>query len=79
MTYLGTPATVPADAVRFFAGDTDNTALLLTDAEVAWALAQMSDPRLSAAMCLDALAAKFARKADFSIGEVSKRMGSIAD
>lgn len=73
--YTGNPGSDSIDAVRFYCGDTDNTNLLLTDTEITFSSTQMSDPRLAAAMCLDALSAKYAQRADITVGEVSKSWG----
>jgi len=75
-TYTGDPIHVFRDAVRWWCGDTDATAALCTDGEVDYAITlQPGDPRLAAALCLDAIAAKYARLADITVGEVSKRNG----
>ena len=78
MTYSGAPNGTNADTVRFYCGDTDNTNLLLTDAEVTWSLVEKPNARLAAALCCDALGAKYARKADTTVGEISVSNGNRA-
>jgi len=78
-TYGGDPATSTRDAVRFYTGDTERRTAQLDDREVDFALTQNSNPRMAAALCLDALAAKFSFKASISVGEVSRELGEVAD
>jgi hypothetical protein len=78
-TYTADPQHVARDAVRWWCGDTDSTVAQLQDSEVDYAISmQPSDARLAGALCCDALAAKYARRADITIGEVSKRFGDRA-
>lgn len=77
-TYAGDPAAGPIHAVRFFAGDTDRDAAELDDREIAYALTLKDNPRLCAADLLDALSAKYARKATFKAGEISKNLSDVA-
>src|SRR2546426_19332 len=78
-TYTANPQTVPLDAVRWWCGDTDVSAALLQDTECTFAISmQPNDTRLAAALCCDALAGKYARRADITVGEVSKRNGAVA-
>lgn len=59
-----TPWATYVDAVRFYVSDTDLSAPIWQDEELASLLANNSnDPRLAAAEALDALAAKYARNA----------------
>ena len=79
-TYTGSPATVYADAVRFQCGDTDTNNQQLQDGEIAAGTAKYpANERLAAAFCLDALASKYAAKATFSVGQISKQMGNVAE
>ena len=79
-TYTGSPATVYADAVRFQCGDTDTNNQQLQDGEIAAGTAKYpANERLAAAFCLDALASKYAAKATFSVGQISKQMGAVAE
>lgn len=78
-TYGGDPANSDRDAVRWYAGDTDRKHAQLDDREVDFALTQESNPKKAAAVCLDAMAAKFSYKASISVGEVSRDLGEIAD
>ena len=72
-TYSGTPNTSDRDAVRFMVGDTDTADQLITDEEIAYLLAEEGTPGLAAARAAEAIAAKFARKSDYSksVGDLS--------
>src|SRR3990172_2286066 len=78
-TYGGDPAVSTRDAVRWYAGDTDRERAQLDDREIDFAIVQQPNPRYAAALCLDAMAAKFSYKASISVGEVSRELGEIAD
>lgn len=78
-TYTGDPARNTRDAVRFHAGDTDRENAELEDGEIDYALTLQPNVKLAAAELLEALAAKYSRKADISVGQVSKSLGSISD
>lgn len=70
-TYADTPATVPLDAVRLLTGDTDSGDPLLTDAEVAYYLAENGDNTYKAASeACKAIAAKLIRLPDIKTGRV---------
>lgn len=73
-TYDNSPGTTTAaerrDFVRFNLGDTDTNDQLVTDEEIAAALAQASDGVfLATAIVARAIAAQFARASDISMGE----------
>lgn len=78
-TYEGDPSQSDTQAVRYLSGDTDRELAEIDDKEIAFALSKFSDTRLAAAMCVDALADKYARRADIKVGEVSKSMSAISD
>jgi hypothetical protein len=75
--YGGAPATSATDAARFWAGDTISTAqTTLQDGEVAYCVAlEPNDARLAGALCCEALAAKYVRMANITVGEVSRANG----
>lgn len=63
-TYDGDPAASTRDAVRFLAGQTSTgDAELVTDEEIAWALAQDGSTYLAAASVCEALAKRYGGKA----------------
>lgn len=65
MTYTSDPAHVPADKVRLYVGDTNNTKLDLSDEEVAFFLADNNGNALrAAAAAAEALAAKCSGEAE---------------
>jgi hypothetical protein len=71
-TYVG-PATSDRDKVRFLIQDTDSTAPLLTDEEIAWLISEWADVYDAAANGCDVLANQYAHKADYSksVGDLS--------
>lgn len=72
MTYSASIAT-SADKVRFLIGDTSNVAAteLLADGEITWILTQETNVYRAASVAAEAIAAKFSRLADTSVGDVS--------
>ena len=78
-TYSGNPATNDRDATRFFVGDTNANRPLLADTEIEFALTEFPNTRLAAAMCADALAAKFARESDQKVGDISKSLSKVSE
>lgn len=55
------------DKVRFYLGDTDSAAALMTDEEIAAMLALAGSEIEAAARCADSLAARYARRTSVSI------------
>ncbi len=79
-TYDHDPSRSQRDAARWYAGDTDCRRPLVDDREVDFALTRGGDdPRQAAVIILNALASKFAREADLSVGDVSKSLGDVSD
>lgn len=85
-SYSGDPSESDLNEVRFLVGDTDSTDQLLTDEEIEWALTEESNTILVAAKLARALAAKYSRKVDKSVGDLkisysqlSKQFSSLAD
>lgn len=71
-TYSGDPTSSLLDAVRYTIGDTIETDPLLQDEEVQYELTQAGSNVLQAAVrCCEAIAAKFARLADSTMGQTS--------
>lgn len=66
-TYSGDPSDSDQDAVRFEIQDIDTTAPLIQDEEIAYALAQESTVLAASARCCEALARRFAAKADLQV------------
>jgi hypothetical protein len=69
-TYSQNPALSAKDAVRFHSGDTDSADPLVSDEEIAFALGEESTAVLAAAAICEALAARFARQVDKSVGDL---------
>lgn len=69
-TYSGDPATNTRDAVRWLVGDTDTTDQLVSDEEITYALAQHGSTDVAAAIVCEAIAARFARQADKTVGDL---------
>jgi len=68
-TYGGDPSDNTRDEVRFLCGDTDSDTALVTDEEIAWALADQGSPALAAAVVCESLASKFALDVDVRNGK----------
>jgi hypothetical protein len=78
-TYSGDPANSEKDAVRFRTGDTDTTEQLVTDEEIAYALAEKGGVIPAAIAICRSLAAQFARKATSkTVGKLSITMSDRA-
>jgi hypothetical protein len=75
--YGGDPQHSANDAARFWSGDTVSTAsVTLQDGEVAYCVSmEPNDALLAGALCCDALAAKYVRMANITVGEVSRANG----
>lgn len=71
MTWSYTPGSTDKDAVRLYIGDTVSTDPQLTDEEVAIYLAAYPDPIMAASAACMALAARYARQVDKSLGQLS--------
>ena len=69
-TYSGDPASSDRDEVRFLVGDTDTNDQLVTDEEIAYAVANEGNNYLAAAEICRAIAAKFAKLVDKSVGDL---------
>jgi hypothetical protein len=69
--YSGNPASSDLDEVRYLVGDTDSTDPLVQDEEINYAIGKQSTLELAAAQVLRALAAKYSRWSNYSVGEVS--------
>ena len=80
-SYSGDPSSSPNDAVRFEVQDVLNTAQLLQDEEIAYAIAQeagvepsggftQAEVLSSAAHCCEALVRRFSMQADTQVGQL---------
>lgn len=70
-SYSGNPASSKRDQVRSLIGDTDSTKPLASDEEIDFNLTLSSNIFLSAAYCVDAIAARSARSVDKSVDGLS--------
>lgn len=70
-TYSGNPASSQLDAIRFVIGDTDTTDQLLSNEEITYMITTYGDSRHAASESCRAIAAKFARLMNRSIGGLS--------
>lgn len=77
-SYSGDPSTSARDEVRFLVGDTDSAAQLVSDEEIAYALATEGSTIGAAVRVARAIAMRFARKADMSVGDLSISYSSLA-
>lgn len=85
-SYTGDPGSSAKDAIRFLVGDTDTTDQLLSDEEIAWinyeqtgSSTSLDDLYYSAHYACHAIAAKLARLADKSIGDLSVSLSQKAN
>ena len=69
-TYSGDPSYSPLDEVRFLVGDTNSSDQLVSDAEIRYALTK-KNPIGAAALIARALASKFGRLVDQTIGDLN--------
>jgi hypothetical protein len=76
--YSGRPDSNDRDKVRFLVGDTDRNCPLVQDEEIAWALSSQSTITVAAAVCCEAIAARYGRLATVRVGDVSKNCGDIS-
>jgi hypothetical protein len=71
MSYFGNPGSSHLDAVRFYIGDTDPDNEILSDDEITALLTETGDqPFLAAALAAEAIAARYARRVDKSVGDL---------
>lgn len=70
-TYSGDPAASDRDMLRFRVGDTDTSDQQFTDAELDALLAGGGSVWTAAIAAVEALTAKYARKVDRSLGDLS--------
>lgn len=77
-TYTGDPASSDRDAVRFEIQDTDESNPLLQDPEIEYALAQETGVLGAAARCCEALARRFASRADTVVGSLTETYSAMA-
>lgn len=71
-TYGGDPSANDRDEVRFLVGDTDTTDQLVTDEEIAYSVSDEATNYNAAAKIARAIAAKFSRKVDKSVGDLKQ-------
>lgn len=64
--------------VRFKIGDTDSTDPLLADEEVSFQLVEQGSVLAASISCCESIAAKYARKADYSLGPYSIKASQTA-
>lgn len=77
-TYGGDPSANNTDAVRFLVGDTNTSDQLVTDGEISYALAEEGGVIRAAVAICRAIAAKFSRQADKTVGKLSISMSQKA-
>lgn len=69
-TYTGDPSANNRDEVRFLIGDNDNTNQLVSDEEIAYAIANEATNKLAAIRIVRSLAGKYATKVDKTVGDL---------
>lgn len=70
-TYTSDPVNNQVDSIRLLLGDTDECDALLSDEEIQFYLNQWCDVNIAATQAALAIAAKFSRRVDESVGQVS--------
>ena len=78
-TYSGNPSTVRRDAIRLLIGDTDPDDILLQDDEITYFTDAYGSDRRAAGVAARAVAAKFTRLIDRSIGDLDASFSQKAD
>lgn len=78
-SYSGDPRKSDKDKVRFLIGDTDANDPQLGDSEILYALESEGNAFRAGVACAVALAAKFSRLTDESVGDVSKSYSKRAE
>ena len=76
--YSGDPNRNERDKVRFLIGDTCKESPLVQDEEISFALSRFSEVELAAALCCRAIAAKFSRQVNTTVGGVSRACSDLA-
>ncbi len=71
-TYSGDPSASSREAVRYMIGDTNYSDQLLSDQEIDYQLTQSGSIAIAASDCCLAIAARFARCIDKSVGSLSR-------
>lgn len=69
-TYSGDPAASDLDFVRFEVGDIETSEQLLQDEEINYCINSTSTAKAAAAKAARAIAARFARQVDESVGDM---------
>jgi hypothetical protein len=85
-TYSGNPSSSPLDEIRFLIGDTDLTDPRLTDSEIQYNIVLVSGSNppppnknfLAASYCAEAIAGKFSRMVDKSVGDLHISYSQLA-
>lgn len=67
-TYSGDPSTSPKDLARFYCGDTDSNAPLLSDEEINYQVTTRGSAQAAAPIICVSIMAKLARQVDYTIG-----------
>lgn len=78
-TYDGDPTSSDINQVRYYTGDTDQATAQIDDREIEAALTESTNPRIAAAICLEALSSKYSMRANITVGEVSEDLGEISE
>ncbi len=79
MPYTGNPIVGSTDEVRLLIGDTDTDNEQLSDAELQYFITTRGPGLPAAIMACVSLMAKYARKTDVTVGDVSAAAGALAD
>jgi len=78
-SYSFNPATSDKDAVRYLSGDTDFDNQQVQDEEIGWLLSEEANVYLAAAQACGSISAKYARRANRSVGDLKIEYTSITN
>jgi len=77
-TFGNDPRNSVRDRVRVLIGDTNPAQPLLEDEVIDWLIERERNELLAAAKAAEAIAARFAREADISVGDLSVKYSNLA-
>lgn len=78
-TFGNDPANSRLDRIRILIGDTNPQEPLLDDEFILWLLEQSTNDYVVAAQACQAIATRFAREADITVGDLSVKFSRMAE
>lgn len=77
-TFTSTDLSADRDQIRTYVGDTDASDQLLSDEQIALALTDGGSVKAASAIAAEWIAAKFARKSDKTVGDLSIKYSQLS-